>query len=343
MARKHALVLASIWTDPDWVTLTAAAQRTYMLLLSQPKLSLAGLLDYVPSRWARMAADTSLASVEAAIDELEASRFVLVDHDTDELLIRTFVKHDITTVLRNRNLLRGLWNAWAAIQSRQLQLETLRNVPASVWEADGCQPHPEALRIRRSGQLEPTVQTHSSNPQSELPSSLLPPPSTFHPDAAAVVEQPGNSRGNGPSEAAAVDNVEPSAFDTAIDLLTQRELDRTPSRANRERHRAAVRRGKARDHQASALDHLRRHPGLDGQTLADLLEPPPTPGPPASARRPIAGIDPDHQRADQARHTRDQARFEAEVLDTPRADPTELQHGLASARAHLRSVNGGRQ
>ncbi len=341
MPRTHAVVFTSVWTDDaDWLALTADAQRLYWLLLSQPKLTLIGVIDYVPKRWARMASDTTLDSIKAAIDELEASpsRFVLVDHDTDELLIRTFVKHDIEKIQRNQNLLRGLWNAWAKIQSRQLRLDALQTIPASVWNDPRCQPHPEAAQIRRSAQLEPAVKTHSSNPQSEP--SLIPNPESRN--ATAENKQPGNSRSNSPSVAAAVDNsdgTEPSVFDTAISLLVDRELARTPTRGNRERHAAAVRRGKTRDHDQAARQLLTERPDLDGQALADILEPPPTP--PASARRTTNGVDPDHQRADQARHTRDQARFETEVLDTPRADTTELKQGIAAARAHLRPVSGG--
>ena len=50
MARSEARVLVSIWSDPDWLALTSTAQRAYLLLLSQPKLSLAGCLDWMPQR-----------------------------------------------------------------------------------------------------------------------------------------------------------------------------------------------------------------------------------------------------------------------------------------------------
>lgn len=342
MPLAHAVVSTSVWADEAWVALTGAAQRFYWLLLSQQKLSLIGTIDYLPSRWARMAADTSLDSIEAAVDELEASRFIVVDHDTDELLIRTFVRHDIEKVQRNQNLLRGLWNAWAKIESRQLRLESLRNIPASVWTDPRCQPHPEATQIRRSGALEPAVPTRSSNPQ--LGPSLIPDPSSRN--ATADSKQPGNSRGDGPSAAAAVDKSRLSdeerqlRLDDAIELLVTRELERTPTRTSRRRHAGAVRNGKRNDHHQAGHQALVDDPTLTPELLADLLEPP---GAAALGASRGKRDDPDdaHQRADRARHQRDQDRYERDVLDAPQADPASLRAGLATARARLRPVAGG--
>jgi hypothetical protein len=284
MPRDHGLLLVTIWDDQDWLALGGAAQRAYALLLSQPKLTLIGLLDYLPQRWARLAVDTTLDSIEAAIDELEASRFVVVDRHTDELLIRTFVKHDIRTVLKNKNLLAGMWNAWRAIQSRQLRLIAVQHIPASVWDSPRCQPHPEAQRMRTSHQLELPVPTTSPDQQSEPPSSLLPPP-TY---ADADNKQPGNSRGTA-QPAAAVDNPVRTADDrqerlaVAVELLVDRELDRNPSRHNARRHRDATRRGKLADHHQAGHGHLLANPALTPTQLADLLEPP---GPPNGAQPP---------------------------------------------------------
>ena len=91
-------------------------------------ISLVGLLDYLPSRWARLAADTTVDDIELGVSQLETSpsHFVVVDRQTDELLVRTLVKHDVSRTLTNRNLLQGLWRAWATISSRQLRLAAVR-------------------------------------------------------------------------------------------------------------------------------------------------------------------------------------------------------------------------
>lgn len=94
MARSYAKVYGSIWRDPDWRQLDTPAQRLYLLLLSQPEISNCGVIPYVPIRWARMASDTTLDHVLDVAHELERRRFITVDEETSEVLIRSFVKHD---------------------------------------------------------------------------------------------------------------------------------------------------------------------------------------------------------------------------------------------------------
>lgn len=94
MARDHARILVRIWADPDFRALRADAQRMYLLACSQPRLSYAGHLDYLPDRLAKLAADETPDTVECAVADLEEARFLVVDRDTHELLVRSFVRHD---------------------------------------------------------------------------------------------------------------------------------------------------------------------------------------------------------------------------------------------------------
>jgi len=268
--RTHAHLLTAIWSNPDWVALSQGAQRTYVLLLSQQKLTMVGLLDYLPSRWARLAADTTLASVEGHIDELEASRFVLVDPGSDELLIRTFVRHEVSpSKVANPRWLAGLWGAWEGIASRQLRADAITEIPASVWDSPKVEPPAEALQMRRSAQkllLETSARTNGQNVPHE--------PLTTPVETKQLVPL----HDAGASRAAAVDN---SVFDQALNLLTDREIERNPSHTSPGRHRAATLNGKRRDHAPRAHQLLHEHPGLTPSALADLLEPTPAaPKPP---------------------------------------------------------------
>jgi hypothetical protein len=92
--RAEARLQVSIWSDADWLALSVDAQRAYLLVLSQPGLSLCGVIAYTPRRWATYAAGDTTERLEAAIDELEERRFVVVDRDTEELLIRSFMRRD---------------------------------------------------------------------------------------------------------------------------------------------------------------------------------------------------------------------------------------------------------
>lgn len=335
MARSHAKILAAIWDDDDFVALSSGAQRLYMLLLSQKKLTLVGLLTYTPSRWARLAPDTTLASVEGHLDELEASRFVLVDRDTDELLIRTLVKHDKdnTRMLGNVNLLRGLWNAWETIESRQLQHEAVHNIPASVWDSPKATPPTQALNLRAqpvqtpsSAQSECDVPTpHSDGPSegddgtSFRVSRFAVPGREFSKQAEALVESPR------PDSAAAVDK---PILDQALELLTERELQRNPSHTDAKRHRDATLRGKRTDLAPTAHRLLHLNPELTAQGLADLLEPPTN----GNGQRP----DPTSGQREAARRREEAGLDQTKaVLATPPADPETVGAALAASNRLL--------
>jgi hypothetical protein len=94
MARGHGRILTSIWEDADFLALNEQQQRLYLFLISQPNLNHAGLLDLTLRRWARKAAGLSVADLDKLLTALEHSRFVVVDDDTEELLIRSFVRND---------------------------------------------------------------------------------------------------------------------------------------------------------------------------------------------------------------------------------------------------------
>jgi hypothetical protein len=94
MARGHGRILTSIWEDADFLALGQPQQRLYLFLISQPNLNHAGLLDLTLRRWARKAAGLSVAELDKLLTGLEQARFVVVDDDTEELLIRSFVRND---------------------------------------------------------------------------------------------------------------------------------------------------------------------------------------------------------------------------------------------------------
>ena len=94
MPRTHGRVMATIWNDPEFVALEAGPQRLYMFLLSQPDLSHAGLVPMRIRRWAKKVADYNAGRVEDDLATLEGARFVVTDDDTEEVLIRTFVRND---------------------------------------------------------------------------------------------------------------------------------------------------------------------------------------------------------------------------------------------------------
>ncbi|CAL9664093.1 hypothetical protein SUDANB1_07122 [Streptomyces sp. enrichment culture] len=94
MARGHGRILTSIWDDADFLALDERHQRLYLFLISQPNLNHAGLLDLTLRRWSRKARGLTSAELEKLLQGLEDARFIVMDEDTEELLIRSFVRND---------------------------------------------------------------------------------------------------------------------------------------------------------------------------------------------------------------------------------------------------------
>lgn len=193
MARSHAKVLVQVWRDRDWTDLSQSAQWLYVLLLSQPKLTLVGTLEVTTGRWAHLAAGLSREAIEDALSELRAASKVIVDDYTDELLIRTFTTHDIDPNRVNVNLAKGLWGQWSCIASDHLRTQAVVLIPDATWLK--LEPHApsDAVEIRRSARLEPH-ESPRSQPQPVVrfeppPSSLLPTETSLPPGAPSADSQ----------------------------------------------------------------------------------------------------------------------------------------------------------
>lgn len=94
MARTQARLLVRLWDDKEFCRLGPGAQRLYMFLLSQPNLNHAGLLALTLTRWARSSPGVTVESLTADLAELVAADYVVIDEDTEEVLIRTLVRND---------------------------------------------------------------------------------------------------------------------------------------------------------------------------------------------------------------------------------------------------------
>ena len=113
--RNYAQLNIAIWNDDDFRALTPQAQHLYFLLLSHPTLSYCGVGDWRPSRIARMATGWEAADVERAGAELIDRLFIVVDEETEEFLVRTFVKND--PLMRQRNLGVSMARAFSLVAS----------------------------------------------------------------------------------------------------------------------------------------------------------------------------------------------------------------------------------
>lgn len=133
MARDHARLSVHIWDDADFIELSAVAKLLYLQLVSQPKLAYSGVLDLAARRWARSHPDLDLAAVRAALSELDAARFLVVDQETEEVLVRSFIRRD--ELWKQPNVLRAALRSAFELVSPILRgalARELRRLPVEV-------------------------------------------------------------------------------------------------------------------------------------------------------------------------------------------------------------------
>lgn len=119
MARDHARVKVSIWNDADFRILTVTDQWGYLAAFSQAQLSYCGVLDYLPGRLAQLASDLTQSKVRTIVRGLEKAKFVVVDRETSELLVRSYVRHD--GVLERVNMGKAVGSAIERVTSATIR------------------------------------------------------------------------------------------------------------------------------------------------------------------------------------------------------------------------------
>lgn len=119
MARDHGRIYTRIWADPDFRALNRDPQRLYLLLISQANLSYCGGMDYIPRRLCSLANDEDEDTLQAAMNTLEKAKFVAADYLMDELLVRSFVRHD--GLLGSPNMTKAMLKDRAALLSNKLR------------------------------------------------------------------------------------------------------------------------------------------------------------------------------------------------------------------------------
>lgn len=119
MAGDHARILLAIWADDDWRDLTPAAQHLYLLLLTHPDRSFAGTVDWRPKRLRALATGWGADAFDRAAHELAHHLYIVVDEDTEEVLIRSFVRHD--GLLKSPNMGVAMVKDFKSIASRGIR------------------------------------------------------------------------------------------------------------------------------------------------------------------------------------------------------------------------------
>jgi hypothetical protein len=90
-----------------------------MVLLTHPKTNRAGVSDWRAGRIAQLAHGITAQDVRGIAAELAGRHFIVIDEETEEVLIRSFVKYD--GVLKQPNMTITMVNDWTGIASTRLQ------------------------------------------------------------------------------------------------------------------------------------------------------------------------------------------------------------------------------
>lgn len=119
MARDRANIRTDIWNDDDFRRLSAQAQLLYLQLLTSATLTYVGVADWRPKRIAALAGGRSAAEVEDAASELVQGLYIVIDEATEEVLIRSFLKHD--GLLQKPNVTKAMVTAYGQVYSLTLK------------------------------------------------------------------------------------------------------------------------------------------------------------------------------------------------------------------------------
>jgi hypothetical protein len=119
MASDFAPLLRSIWSDDDWRALPVDAQHVYLMLLSHPDRNSAGVLSLTMKKWTRLAADMSSERLRAALELLDDAGFVVLDDETEEILVRSFIRR--ATVYKHIRMFANALREVSEVESERLR------------------------------------------------------------------------------------------------------------------------------------------------------------------------------------------------------------------------------
>lgn len=164
MAREYARINIPIWQDDDWRALPAPAQHLYFVLWTHPLLTYAGVVDWRPGRLAAMASGWSSDEVQAAADCLEARLFIVVDTDTEECLVRSFVRFD--GLMKQPRMAVSFANAFAAVASPDVR-GVIVHEALKLRKLDPDLPgwtRPQVVDLLERASLDPRTRTLPTDP-----------------------------------------------------------------------------------------------------------------------------------------------------------------------------------
>jgi hypothetical protein len=94
VARKYAQIKLAIWGDDDFRELSPQAQHLFFVVITSPTMNHCGVADWRPGRIAAMASGWTVDDINTAAAELVDRLYLVIDEETEEVLVRSFIRHD---------------------------------------------------------------------------------------------------------------------------------------------------------------------------------------------------------------------------------------------------------
>ena len=169
MAREYARVKVGIWRDLDFRSLSPDAQHLYFILLTAPTMNLAGVADWRPARLAALASGLTAAKVRKIGAELESAHYIIIDEETEEVLVRSFIRHD--GILKGPKTAIGMMNAYSSISSMNIMRAVAREVARTAQREPELRGLDAVSELIAEGTAE-VSDTPSDTPSQEYAASI---------------------------------------------------------------------------------------------------------------------------------------------------------------------------
>ena len=168
MAKTYAKVNLAIWQDPEFRRLPLGAQHLYLFLWTHSTLSYCGVAEWNPKRIQAFTEGWTAADVAEAARCLEARLFIVTSPDTDEVLLRSWVRHD--GLLKEWRMGIAFAKAYVTVASRELQqvivheglLLRRRQPELAAWTHPQCTP--QVLEVLSNEALDPRERSLPEDP-----------------------------------------------------------------------------------------------------------------------------------------------------------------------------------
>jgi len=238
MPRDRANIRTDIWGDSDWRQLSFGAQWLYNYVLTHGTLNAVGVADWRPARAQGVAAGLTRPILNAFVRELTDAFFLVLDEHTEEVLVRSFFRHD--GILTNPNMLATIKRDFAAVSSPLLlgviahEANRLRTeYPAGITKKFNPWDRSELTTLLKSSQID--ARTHAlSRPAEDMP------PTLFEEDTPSGTPSDtpsprGSGRGSGTTTATSTSTKEPLSSALAADGGVLIPDDWSPNQKHRDK------------------------------------------------------------------------------------------------------------